>query len=79
MRHREHHRPWGCALLEGRRSLSVGCPDDLQHNQRDISCGVPTLFASAVESSLGQDGGITDVILVIQLKVFFDPRAGNRE
>ncbi len=38
-----------------------------------------THFASAVESSLAQNRGITDVIYVIRLKVCFDPRAGNRE
>jgi hypothetical protein len=36
-------------------------------------------FLSAVKRSLGQNGGHADVILVMPLKVCFDPRGGNRE
>jgi hypothetical protein len=48
-------------------------------NQRDISCGFPTIFVSAVESLLRKNGGIADVILFVLRQIGFASRVSNRE
>jgi hypothetical protein len=65
--------------LAGQRNLSARYPDGLQHNRRDISCGVPAIFLSAVEGSLKKNGGIAGVILFVLCQIGFVSRVSNRE
>jgi hypothetical protein len=66
-------------VLAGQRNLSVCYPMAFNINQRDISCGFPTIFVSAVESFLRQNGAVADVILFVLCQIGFASRVSNRE